>query len=256
MDTIAAFDIGDKRIGVAFTDPFGEYAVPSDTYFRTGDVRRDVEALIRIVKERGAVRIVCGLPVNADGTPSVQTAKTERFLTVLRAAADIPVETEDERYTTREAREDLNFLGVSVKKDKKKKSVDSLAAAYLLERYLARKGDKMKEDRTDYDEENNIVELVDDDGTTHRFEHLMTFEYRGDWYCAFAPEETAEAAEEDEEDEGDEVAIFRLVGEEDNETLETIEDDELLDEVFAEFCNIWENSEDADEAAELDGGEL
>ena len=111
----------------------------------------------------------------------------------------------------------------------------------------------MKEERERYDEENNIVELVDDEGNKLRYEHLMTFEYRGEWYCAFAPETAAETAEDDEE--GEEVAIYHLVGSEDSETLETIEDDELLDEVFAEFCNIWENSEDADEAALLDGEE-
>ena len=111
----------------------------------------------------------------------------------------------------------------------------------------------MKEERADYDEENNIVELIDDEGNKLRYEHLMTFEYRGEWYCAFAPEASAESAEDDEE--GEEVAIYHLVGSEESETLETIEDDELLDEVFAEFCNIWENSEDADEAALLDGEE-
>ena len=48
FEQIAAFDVGDKRIGVAFSDPFGDYAVPSDTYFRTGDLRRDVQALCGI----------------------------------------------------------------------------------------------------------------------------------------------------------------------------------------------------------------
>ena len=115
----------------------------------------------------------------------------------------------------------------------------------------------MKEERNDYDEENNIVELVDEEGNTLRYEHLMTFEYRGEWYCAFTPEKPAEAAEEseDEDEEGEEVAIYHLVGSEDDETLEVIEDDELLDEVFAAFCNVWENSEDADEAAALEPDE-
>ena len=54
---------------------------------------------------------------------------------------------------------------------------------------------------------------------------------------------------------GEEIAIYHIVGDEDNEELETIEDDELLDGVFAEFCNQYGDSEDADEAAELDGGE-
>ena len=252
IQTVVAFDIGDKRIGVAQSDPFGSYAIPGDTYFRTGDFRQDVAAVARIAKERGASLIVCGLPLNADGTESVQTQKTMRFVAALQEAAGLPVCTEDERFTTRAARGDLQQMGISAKKDKRKKSVDSLAAAYILESYLqtAKKENSMKEERNDYTEDENIVELVDDEGVTHRYEHLMTFEYKGEWYCAFTPEQPAEEADEDEE--GDEVAIFHLVGEEENEDLEIIESDELLDEVFAEFCNQYENFEDADEAAALE----
>ena len=61
--------------------------------------------------------------------------------------------------------------------------------------------------------------------------------------------------EEADEDEGEEVAVFRLVGDEDDERLETIDDDALLDEVFAEFCNQYEDFEDADEAALLEPDE-
>ena len=255
MELIAAFDIGDKRIGVAFSDPFGEYAIPSDTYFRTGNFHEDVRAIAALAQNRGASRIVCGLPLNADGTESEQTQKTRRFIEALKKQTALPVETEDERYTTREARADLNQIGVSVKKDKQKKAVDSIAAAYILETYLkkAKRSKEMKEEREEYDEENNIVELIDDEGNTLRYEHLMTFEYKGEWYCAFTPVEEAEEAEEDEE--GEEVIIYHLVGGENDETLEPIEDDEKLDEVFAEFCNQYEDFEDADEAEALEPDE-
>ena len=255
MELIAAFDIGDKRIGVAFSDPFGEYAIPSDTYFRTGNFQEDVKAVAAIAQKRGASRIVCGLPLNADGTPSVQTEKTQRFIQALKNQTSLPVETEDERYTTKEARADLNQMGVSVKKDKHKKAVDSIAAAYILESYLnkAKRRNHMKEEREEYDEENNIVELIDEEGNSLHYEHLMTFEYKGEWYCAFTPVEDAEEAEEDEE--GEEVVIYHLVGGENDETLEPIEDDEKLDEVFAEFCNQYEDFEDADEAAALEPDE-
>ena len=62
----------------------------------------------------------------------------------------------------------------------------------------------------------------------------------------------AEEEEEGEDDEGDEVAIYHLVGGEDDEQLEPIEDDALLDEVFAEFCSQYDDFEDADEAASLE----
>ncbi len=137
FEQIAAFDVGDKRIGVAFSDPFGDYAVPSDTYFRTGDFRRDVRSLCAIADARGVRTVVVGLPLNEDGTESVQSEKTRRFAAAL-GEAGLNVILEDERYTTRAARSDLLEMGVSAKKDKRKKQVDSIAAAYILESYLAK----------------------------------------------------------------------------------------------------------------------
>ena len=256
---IVAFDVGDRRIGVAVSDPFNEYAMPLDTYFRTGNFSEDIAALVRIAEEKGAGAIVCGLPLNSDGTRSVQTEKTERFLSALQEKAAVPVFAEDERDTTREARGDLLRMGVSQKRDKRKKSVDSLAAAYILERYLQKTGKgesnmDLKEDYNNYEGDDNIVELVDEEGNKERFEHIATIEYKGEWYACFTPETQPEESE-DEEDEGDEVVIFHIVGEEEDEHLETIEDEALLDEVFAEFCNRYEDSEDADEAAMLEPDE-
>ena len=248
MELVVAFDIGDKRVGVAFSDPFGTYAMPSDTYFRTGNFREDVAAVAAIAKQRGATTIVCGLPLNRDGTESVQSEKTRRFAAAIGQAAGLPVVLEDERYTTRAAREDLVSVGVSTKKDKKKKRVDSLAAAYILEYYLSEKrSNAMKEERNDYDDD-NIVEIVDEEGNTYRYEHLMTFEYQGEWYCAFTPaSEPAEAAEEDD-DEAEDVVIFRIAGSEDDETLEPVEDEALLDEVFKEFMTRYdEEAEDSED---------
>lgn len=261
---IVAFDIGDRRIGVALSDPFNSYAMPARTYFRTGDIRADAEALAALAEGENAGTIVCGLPLNADGTESGQTRKTRIFLEALRAATPIPVLEEDERYTTREARRDLVLMGVSTKRDKRSKAVDSLAAAYILEGYLAKMQENnkketpimsMKEESNDYDEGEGIVELVDEEGNKQEFEHLLTFEYKNEWYIALTPTAPAEEAEEDEDDEGEEIAIYHLVGGEEDEQLEVIEDDELLDEVFAEFCNQYEEYEDADEAAALEPDE-
>ena len=112
----------------------------------------------------------------------------------------------------------------------------------------------MKEEQNNYEEDENLVELIDEEGNTLQFEHLMTFEYKKEWYVALAPLFLPEEASDDE-DEGDEVSIYHIVGEEDNESLETIDDDELLDEVFAEFCNQYEDFEDSDEAASLEPDE-
>lgn len=134
---ILALDIGDRRIGVAVTDPFNSYALPAETYRRTGDLVADVGAMAKAAKDRGAGLIVCGLPLNADGTESAQTEKTRRFIEKLQEAAGMPVICEDERFTSIAAHDTLHEGGV--KAEKHKKSVDAVAAAYILEGYLARK---------------------------------------------------------------------------------------------------------------------
>ena len=133
---VIAFDIGNKRIGVAISDPFNEYAMPCETYFRTRSYAADVEAIAKIAEARGVGVIVCGLPVNADGTESEQTVKTRAFIEALKEKTALPVETEDERYTTAAAKE-VQMLG-GVKRENRKKTIDSIAASYILEGYLQR----------------------------------------------------------------------------------------------------------------------
>ena len=86
MGIVIAFDIGDKRIGVAVSDPGQSFAIPSDTYFRTGNFSEDVEACAKIASRQGAVRIVCGLPLSEDGSESVQSGKARRFAEALGKA--------------------------------------------------------------------------------------------------------------------------------------------------------------------------
>lgn len=139
-----AFDIGDKRIGVAVSDPFNEYAMPCETYFRTRRFDEDVAAIAKIAEARGADVIVCGMPVNFDGTESVQTEKTRRFVEALREKTSLPVELEDERFTTMQARE-VQIVG-GVKRDKRKQTIDSIAASYILEGYLSRMKKRAREE--------------------------------------------------------------------------------------------------------------
>lgn len=132
-----ALDIGDRRIGIAVTDPFNTYALPAETYRRTGNFSADVDAMAQAAKDRGVGCIVCGLPLNADGSESVQTEKTRCFIAKLKERAGMPVYTEDERFTSLAAHDTLHEEGL--KAAKHKKSVDAVAAAYILEGFLARK---------------------------------------------------------------------------------------------------------------------
>ncbi|MBP5193714.1 MAG: Holliday junction resolvase RuvX, partial [Clostridia bacterium] len=96
----------------------------------------DVKYLVSLAKSRCADVIVCGLPLNFDGSESEQTKKTRRFIDLLRAETDIPVVTEDERFTTMEARRDL--ISADMRRDKRKNVIDKVAASYILEGYLAK----------------------------------------------------------------------------------------------------------------------
>ena len=95
-------------------------------------------------------------------------------------------------------------------------------------------------------EQENIIELEDDEGRVEKFLHIATLEYKGNWYCYF------QKAEPETEEEEDEVVIFRLQGEGEDTQLLPIDDDQLLDEVFAEFCNQYEQYEGAEDAMKLD----
>ena len=262
---VLALDIGDKRIGVAVSDPFNEYAMPCETYFCTKNFDEDVAAVAKIAYEKGVGVIVCGMPVNFDGTESVQTEKTRRFIEALKSKTNLPVEIEDERFTTMQAR-DTQIAG-GIKRADRKKTIDSIAAAFILEGYLSTQKKKaqaekekggaqgsaakdMKEEldyQVDETEEEGIVYLVDDDGNEEAYIAVDSVEYKVAEYCVLI-----KAYPETEEEEG-EVVIFLMEADGEDVQLLPVEDDALLDEVFAEFCNNYEDFEDADEAARLDG---
>ncbi len=142
MGKIIAFDIGDKRVGVAASDPLGMMALPLKTYWRKG-FEKDIIALCEIAKNNYAEKIVCGLPLNFDGSECEQTQKTREFIEALKNRCDIPVETADERFTTKMARRVL--IEADMSREKRKEVIDSVAASYILEDYLRKiklQGDK------------------------------------------------------------------------------------------------------------------
>ncbi len=134
-----AFDIGDKRIGIAVSDPFGTMALPLETYFRK-NFNKDLQYLSDIAKKNYAEVIVCGLPLNFDGSKSEQTLKTESFVEELKKKTDIPIVFEDERFTTMEARRIL--IEGNVRREDRKSVIDKVAASYILENYLLKQKNK------------------------------------------------------------------------------------------------------------------
>lgn len=96
-------------------------------------------------------------------------------------------------------------------------------------------------------EDEDIVELVTDDGKKLKFYFVGTIEYKGKNYSAFEPAEEIDGMEDDD------LVIFELAGD-DEETADLlpVEDEKLLDEVFEEFCRVLEEDELAEEAMSLE----
>ncbi len=132
---LIAYDIGNKRVGVAVSDPFMSMALPRETYWRK-NFEKDIAFLAELAKKEGADRIVCGLPVNFDGSVAEQTRITQSFIDKLKEATDIEVVTADERFSTKEATRVL--IAGNVSREKRKNYVDSIAASYILEDYIGK----------------------------------------------------------------------------------------------------------------------
>ena len=133
MERFLCLDIGDKRIGIAVSDPFNSYSLPVETYHRK-NLKTDLIKIVGYIKEKCATALVCGLPVNFDGTPSIQTQKALFFIEKLKEQVAVEVFTVDERCTTCEAEETLIEQGKS--REERKMFVDSLAAASILQGFL------------------------------------------------------------------------------------------------------------------------
>lgn len=139
MERFLCLDIGDKRIGIAVSDPFNSYSLPVQTYFRK-NLRVDLEKIKSFVLEKGATALVCGLPVNFDGTPSIQTEKAKFFIEKLKEQLSVEIFTVDERCSTCEAEDVLISQGKS--REERKQVVDALAAATILQGFLNDKNKK------------------------------------------------------------------------------------------------------------------
>ncbi len=133
---IIGLDIGDRRIGVAISDPLRITAAGLETIERT-NVRADVKAVRDIALRHGAVQIVVGLPQNMDGSMGEQSEKVKSFARKLAREINIPIVYEDERLTTISAIRTLTIQGV--KTGHNKALVDQQAAAIILQKFLDRK---------------------------------------------------------------------------------------------------------------------
>ncbi len=139
---ILGLDLGEKTIGLAVCDELGITAQGLKTIRRKG-IKSDLNALDAVVREYNVDRIVVGLPKNMDGTLGAAAEKTLKFLENLKQF-NLPVETEDERLTTMMAEKML--IQGDVRRAKRKKVIDQVAAVLILQGYLDRKGREQQDE--------------------------------------------------------------------------------------------------------------
>lgn len=143
---ILAIDYGKKRLGLALSDESGITCRPFATWTRINR-RSDLARLRDLVRDERIRRIVVGLPLHLDGTPSEMSEEAKSFSERVRKALGIPVELMDERLSSWEAKQTISareprapaLRGSQARIENKQKTpLDDVAAAIILRDYLAR----------------------------------------------------------------------------------------------------------------------
>jgi putative pre-16S rRNA nuclease len=134
---VLGLDLGERRIGLAVSDPGGVIAFPIGALERRG-LRADLRALCDLIRERGVVAVAVGLPLHLDGRAGTGAEAARRFAHALGEAASLPVALVDERMTTVIAERTLREAprGRGRGKRPAKHQVDALAATLILRTYL------------------------------------------------------------------------------------------------------------------------
>lgn len=133
MPRAIGLDVGTKTIGVAVSDELGMLAHPVCTVSRKG-VRKDCDALERVVSERDVNAIVVGLPVELDGTEARSARLARQIGEELAERTGFPLHWVDERFTSVQA--ERRLLAVGMKRNKRKAVIDQEAAVIILQSWL------------------------------------------------------------------------------------------------------------------------
>jgi len=134
---ILALDVGDKRIGLALSDPTEMLASPLAIIQRMTDDQSIIE-ILQFIKERDVRQIIAGLPCAPDGGIGFQAGKVQSFIKSLSEKTAVPILYQNERYSTNIAVRLKKEAGG--KKTNKKTRYDAMAAAVFLQDYLDEHG--------------------------------------------------------------------------------------------------------------------
>jgi len=126
-------DYGEKRIGIAITDPLRMFVNPFVTIENRSDVYV-IGELKRIFTEQGVERVIVGLPLNKEGEDTIKTGEVRAFFAKLESEINLPLFLYNELYSTCDANDFLKQKGLNWKESRK--IVDQIAAAVILKSYL------------------------------------------------------------------------------------------------------------------------
>ncbi len=136
VETILAFDYGLRRIGIAVGQSVTASASPLGVV-SNGDAGPDQNRIAALIAEWRPARLVVGMPAHADGSASEMQSHVRRFIETL-VDYELPIDTVDERYTSIEAKAALKTARAAGTRGRiTKESIDSAAAVFIAERYLA-----------------------------------------------------------------------------------------------------------------------
>jgi putative Holliday junction resolvase len=136
---IMALDVGSKRIGIAVSDPSATFALPIATIARTNR-REDFARLKELVDSYGVDELVVGDPLTLAGERGIAAREIDSFVEKLREVFAGTIHRVDERLTTAQATKSL--IAADVSRQKRRTIVDRMAAALILESFLARRANE------------------------------------------------------------------------------------------------------------------
>lgn len=131
---LLGIDHGERRIGLALSDPSGVVATPLAVHERRQRRKQDLVILERIAREHDCVAFVIGIPLDGDGQAGKKAREVQQFAQALREASGMEVHEIDERFTTVRAHDALSTMGVP--QARRRDLVDKVAAAILLQDWL------------------------------------------------------------------------------------------------------------------------
>jgi len=132
-----AIDYGEKRVGIAITDPLRMFAYPLITLLNNADL---ISGIKKILEEYPCEKIILGLPLKENGEHSKSTEMVIKFKEEIAGKTGLPVEFVDERYSSSIAGQRILESVKSKKKRRDKSLVDKNAACIILEDYLSSGG--------------------------------------------------------------------------------------------------------------------